>query len=121
MKKIPLTQNKFALVDDADYDWLNQFKWYARNEGQRYYACRSFRVDGHVHHIVMHRLILGLKEGDGKITDHIDGNGLNNSRSNLRICTSAENNFNQRPQAGKTSKYKGVHWDKIKGKMESKN
>lgn len=113
MLKIALTQNQFALVDDADFKWLNQFKWYALKSCDTHYACRKAYIDGKKRMIAMHRIILGLTFADGKHTDHIDGDGLNNSRSNLRVCTRQENGFNQRPQRRITSsRFKGVSWIK---------
>jgi len=106
MKTIPLTQGKFAIVDDDDFNWLNQWKWYAAKDGLSWYVCRG-RLS-----IKMHREILGLKKGDGKETDHKNGNGLDNRRCNLRICTRAENVRNMQKDNNCTSKYKGVHWQK---------
>lgn len=109
MKKIPLTQGKFAIVDDGDYDWLSQFKWCAHKHHKTYYA--------QSHGITMHRKIMGLEKGDGKQIDHVDRNGLNNQRSNLRIATQQENTFNRGP-VGKSSKYKGVCWHTTRNKWE---
>jgi len=106
MKTIPLNQEKMALVDDSDYDFLNQFKWYARATGSShiFYAVRNEAKTS----VLMHRLILGLRPGDKRQADHRDGNGLNNCRSNLRICTGAQNRRSQRSRMGCTSRYKGV-------------
>lgn len=112
MKRIPLTQNKFALVDDADFQKINQHKWSASKRINTYYALRY--IGGgrkRPRFCLMHRDILGLQKGDGKHTDHIDGNGLDNQRSNLRVCTQQQNAFNQRAQRG-SSRFKGVHWFK---------
>ena len=113
MKQIKLTQGKFAIVDDADYKWLSQWKWYAfKNYYHIWYAVRkSPRKNGKQTTIWMHRKILGLKRGDPCECDHHNGNGLDNRRSNLRIATRAQNNRNQRPRKGGTSIYKGVSWD----------
>ena len=114
-KQIPC---KFAIVDDADYEWLNQFKWSCvRSKSGTYYAVRnntSNNKEGQ--NILMHREILGLSHKDGKITDHIDRNGLNNQRSNLRTCTATQNQQNQRPRQakGESSKFKGVFWRKAR-------
>lgn len=106
MKEIPLTQNKTALVDDANYEWLNQFKWYAHKDHGSYYARCSINSSC----LLMHREIMGLSLKDGKQLDHIDNNGLNNQRSNLRICTTRQNQFNRKPVKGATSQFKGVTW-----------
>ena len=111
VKEIPLTQGKIALVDDADFDELNQFKWFASRNKKNWYALRSTKINGKSVQIRMHDVLLNPPEG--KLPDHKDGNGLNNQRDNLRICTFAENNHNTRTQCRvKTSKFKGVSWRK---------
>lgn len=106
MKKIPLTQGKFAIVDDFNYEWLNQWRWQAQKGNETYYA-RGY-IDGKM--IYMHRLILGAK--DGQFIDHKDHNGLDNSITNIRFCTVAENQHNKKSNKNSTSKYKGVSWNK---------
>lgn len=111
MKKIPLSQGKFALVDDADFEWLNQWNWYANKNHNTYYAVRSGKLNGKNTLILMHRQILGLT--DPKIYgEHWDGDGLNNQRSNLRPATNSENQKNKKSKTNGTSKYLGVSWDK---------
>lgn len=109
-KELELTQGKFALVDDEDYDWLNRWKWYAHIKSKKFYAVRSFGKRPNRAGMYMHRLILNTSKGD--VVDHIDGNGLNNQRNNLRLCTQAENVRNQSLKLVNTSGYKGVHWQK---------
>jgi hypothetical protein len=111
MKKIKLTQNQYTLVDDADFDTLNQFKWYADKQGKNFYAKRNSKtINGKQMIILMHRFI--MKTPKGMHTDHIDGNGLNNQRSNLRICTRSENLRNQGKQSDNSSGFKGVSFFK---------
>jgi len=105
-KLIPLTQGHFAIVDAADFERLNQYKWHVKKDRNKYYA--ESQKNGK--NIKMHRLITGAPEH--LFVDHRDHNGLNNRRWNLRLCTRAENMHNQRPQQGGTSKYKGVFWNK---------
>lgn len=114
MKQIKLTQGKFALVDDVDYEWLNQWKWCVCGGGTTLYAMRNVMKNKETEHIKMHRVILGLRRGDGKMVDHVDRNGLNNQRSNIRICTKAQNAHNSCRANGK-SKYKGVTREKRYG------
>lgn len=109
MKEIKLTQGKAALVDDADFQWLNQWKWYAQNTKSGFYAIRRVGHAGGI--ICMHRLILGLIKPKQK-ADHKDRDTLNNQRSNLRIATHAENMSNRRVFKNSSSKYLGVHWFK---------
>jgi len=112
MKTISLTQNKVALVDDADYNFLNCFKWYAKKMGHSYYAMRHSNIgNGKQKTEYMHRVILGFQPDDKRQTDHIDGNGLNNQRSNLRVCTVTQNQQYSRKQVTGKSRYKGVNWD----------
>lgn len=92
MKEIALTMGKFALVDDADFDWLNQWKWYAAKSSLTYYVHRRPTKYGKL--ILMHRLILGLTDPQ-LFPDHMDKNGLNNQRYNLRIATRSDNNSNR--------------------------
>lgn len=102
MKEIPLTgkygAGKVALVDDENFDWLNQFKWHVNNG---YVRTR----DGYSH-VKMHSLILKPKRGF--LPDHKDGNKLNNQKDNLRYCKSFQNCQNRTKREGVTSKYKGV-------------
>ena len=113
MKRIPLTQGKFALVDDADYDRLNKYKWCALKGRNTWYAVRNIiKPDGKRRTISMHREILGLKFGDKRQGDHMDHNGLNNSQDNLRICNNTQNQHNRNPQKYCSSKYKGVYRQK---------
>jgi len=99
-KKIPLTQGRFALVDDVDFKELNEFKWCAVSDGHNWYAKRTRG------NIYMHRVILGATKGQQ--VDHINGDGLDNRRKNLRSCTAQKNRFNCKPCFSK-SNYKGVH------------
>lgn len=103
MKKIPLTQGKFALVDDANLEWLNQWKWYAgKNRASGiFYAKRSAKRGK----ILMHRAILNAKPKQE--VDHRDGNSLNNCRDNLRFVTAGQNAMNRHRVVG-VSRYKGV-------------
>ena len=104
-KLIPLTQGRFAIVDADDYDQLSQYKWYAIKTPKTYYAARSSKRKN----IRMHRLITSAPKG--LFVDHIKHNGLDNRKTNLRLCTRRQNNRNRRP-CNKTSKYKGVCWNK---------
>lgn len=106
MKEIQLTQGYITLVDDEDYDWLNQWKWTVIKQGNSGYAYRGIRVDGKNKTVRMHRLIMDAPKGMD--IDHIDGNGLNNQRSNLRIVTRRQNNQNRHDK--RTSIYPGVEW-----------
>jgi len=117
MKKILLTQGLFALVDDADYDELSQYKWCAVKLRDLFYAVRNSPMkDGKSYLILMSRQILGLKYKDKRQADHQNHNTLDNSRYNLRICTSQQNQMNKKSYRNKTSQFKGVYWDRSRKK-----
>ena len=116
MKQIPLTQGKVALVDNEDYDWLNQYKWYAdyrKGIGSFYAVRQSLQKSGKRHQISMAREILGLKYKDLRQADHINHVTLDNRRSELRICTRSQNQMNRKLVLKISSKFKGVSWHKL--------
>jgi hypothetical protein len=89
-KQITLTKGQFAIVDDEDYDFINQWKWTAvKNKNGNWYALRQVRVDKHSVYVYMHRQIMNTPSD--LVVDHIDHNGLNNQKDNLRNCTQKEN------------------------------
>ena len=118
--EIPLTRGYFAVIDDEDSD-LAEFKWFTQKSKNNFYATRTPRIDGVKYNLRMHRLIFARKIGrellQYEIIDHIDGNGLNNRRSNLRLATNSQNAMNQRRQAGR--KYKGVSKEKTRNKWRA--
>jgi len=89
MRKIKLTQGKYALVDDEDFEYLNQWNWYAGENRSGFFAARGEFNGKNMNKILMHRVIMNCEKG--KVVDHIDHNTLNNQKSNLRNCTTAEN------------------------------
>lgn len=94
MKTIELSDGYLTIVDDEDYEYLNQFNWQHSN-----YACRGIRINKKLTVIQMHRVIMNAPKG--MVVDHINHNKLDNRRSNLRIVTTAENNH--------TANYTGNH------------
>lgn len=101
--EIPLTRGKVALVDDEDLPLVAGLKWSARRDGDNWYAAGT--IDGEI--VLMHRRILGLSRGDGVKTDHWNGDGLDNTRGNLRIASTAQNMANRRVWS--KSGFRGVH------------
>lgn len=98
MKKIKLSKDMVALVDDEDFERLNQFKWSASNHGSRgrdkWYAIRRIRVNGKQVGIRMHHEVLGIKPGElapGEVVDHRDDDGLHNWKTNLVRTTQLRN------------------------------
>jgi hypothetical protein len=110
MKTIPLSQGKVALVDDADYQYLSQWKWSAEQVRQsgKFYAIRHVWKDKK--NIRMHRLIMG--EPRSVQIDHINGDGLDNRRCNLRTASHADNQRNRGKQRNNQAGFKGVHINK---------
>lgn len=106
MKRIPVGDT-FALVDDADYEMLSKYRW-VLNKG---YAFTTSGVNGERR---MHRIIMGAQRGQE--VDHIDRNPLNNSRTNLRLCTHQENALNRSLFKNNKSGAVGVSWHKISSK-----
>lgn len=108
MKKLLLSGNaeRFVLIDDEDFEPLSKWKWYFNGR----YAMREGNLAGQSKTIYMHRFIMNTPKG--MYTDHIDMNPLNNQKSNLRICTNSQNNFNKIKQKNNTSGYKGIDWVK---------
>lgn len=118
MKKIELTKGFVALVDDEDFEYLSQWKWFAHKYGKSYRVVRSGqkRKGESKTTYYMHREILCVK--DSKIVvDHINGNALDNRRENLRLCTQSQNSKNQKMPCNNTSGFKGVVWDKANKKF----
>ncbi len=115
-KLMPLSQNKFAIVDAEDYNRLNKYKWCLSKTTHTNYALtrvKAKRVKGKRAKrkaMLMHRFILNAPRH--LVVDHINHNGLDNRKKNLRLCTRAENNRNRRSFCKGTSRYKGVSWDK---------
>jgi len=105
VKEIILTQGKVALVDDADYEWLSQWKWCALCQCGKWYARRRVSRNRFT---TINREILGTPKG--MKSDHKDSNSLNNQRYNLRIATDAQNAYNRIKRLNTTSGFKGVTW-----------
>jgi phosphotransferase system IIB component len=106
MKTIPLTQGYSAIVDDDDYPFLAGYKWHVSFSGgfKVKYAVRTNKKQI----VRMHRQLLNVTDPTVQV-DHVDRDGLNNCRTNLRIATAAQNAINRGPDAENKSGYKGVH------------
>ena len=124
MKKIKLTQGQFALVDDQDFDWLNQWSWQARfsRDTNSFYVLRGEYIERKngkriQQTILMHRAILEMPTGE--FVDHINHDTLDNRHENLRLVTATQNNQNKRMQKNNTSGYKGVSWNKERRKWSA--
>jgi len=97
-KTISLSQGKVARVDEEQFEWLNAWKWCAHKGRNTWYAVRRDYSGDKPKMVSMHRLLLGPPPG--METDHRNGDGLDNRRSNLRACTRRQNQMNKRKQTG---------------------
>jgi len=116
MKTIPLSQGKVTIVDDGDFEELSKYKWCASYEHDNWYATRHVRrSNGSRVNYRMHRQIMGVS--DPKVfIDHINGDGLNNQRSNLRVATCSQNGRNRGKTKDNASGWKGVSRDRNRWK-----
>lgn len=106
-REIPLTRGQAAIVDAEDFEWLMQWKWQAGKHRVGWRAVRTAKLPMR-QSFLMHRQIMNCQ--DGMVVDHINGNTLDNRRSNLRICNHQENRFNSRQhRPNKHAQFKGVH------------
>jgi len=102
--KIPLTQGRFALIDDGDFEKVSRYKWYFDKIG--YAGANLPMIKGKRGTIRMHRLLMDFPKRSE--IDHVNGNGLDNRKSNLRLCTHAQNIHNSKKRKDNTSGYFGV-------------
>lgn len=117
MKYISLSQGKFAIVDDEDYEEINKYRWHANlNIDKKSFYARRASYTPKYEAIRMHRLLLGLAKGDRRQGDHINGYTLDNRKENLRIATQAQNNCNTCKRSNNKSGFKGVSAYRLTGK-----
>lgn len=103
MIKVPLTQNKVTLIDDEDFELASQYKWNTNKGRNTFYAATGLQL----HRLVMENA-LGRKLDSEELVDHKNGDGLDNRRENLRLCSRTQNIRNRIGRLG-SSKYKGVY------------
>ena len=119
-RRIPLTKGKYAIVDPEDFERLNKHKWHAVRQNNTFYAIRCVGTRKKKIRIRMHREI--IHPPDHLVVDHINHNGLDNRKANIRPATRAQNNFNRLiiKRKNSSSKYKGVSWKKGKKKWHAR-
>lgn len=106
--QIPLTQGKFAIIDEADAEAVLAHKWYAVRRRNGWYAAFAVGPKHSRRQVLMHRLLLG--DRDGSHIDHVNGDGLDNRRENLRHVSVAQNQWNRSRPRNNSSGFKGVSW-----------
>jgi hypothetical protein len=107
-RRLSLSQGLYTLVDAEEYDFLSQFPCHTHfSESNKPYACAA---TAEYKRVRLHKIILNLKYR--QTADHINGDTLDNRRSNLRICTSKQNRWNRKKNRNNTSGYRGVYWHK---------
>jgi hypothetical protein len=121
MKLIPLTQGKFAQIDDNDLRYLIQYDWYVTLNSGIWYAMRSKSINGKRYSILMHREIFLINNIKALYDiDHKDNDGLNNQKSNLRSATHSQNCLNRGLNKNNTSGYKGVDFHRATMKFRAR-
>lgn len=116
--EIKLPSGHIALIDDCDADLAGR-SWYCNTSGKNFYAAHRYaHKTTYLHRAILSRL-LGRELVKGEVVDHIDGDGLNNTRSNLRLATQSQNMGNQGRSIANTSGFKGVSWHKGRGKWQA--
>lgn len=110
-KLIPLTRGKFAVVDDSDFEEINQWKWcFVPSREGTGYAFRSKGKGGTWESFLMHRVI--MKPPKSMMIDHINHDGIDNRRENLRIVTNSQNQSNVGLISTNTTGFRGVRFHK---------
>ncbi len=113
MPNVPLTNGGFAIVDPDDLDRVSARRWYWK-EGPYVVTTLQRRVS-----TSLHRFVLGMERGDSRHVDHVNGNGLDNRKCNLRVCSPSQNQHNKRKQKNNKSGIKGLSWHKKTGKWRA--
>jgi hypothetical protein len=110
-RRIPLTRGKYAIVDPDDYHSLAAHKWQLHQNRTVSYAVRTVRRPGQPNKLMpMHRQVMNAPPG--MLVDHINHDGLDNRKANLRLATPSQNSRNQRKCKPTASRYKGLSWDR---------
>lgn len=107
-REIQLTQGKVAVIDEADFKRVSAFKWSADRMGKTWYAVRTVKRLGKKSRIYLHRFVMNATRG--LVVDHVNRNGLDNRKRNLRLCTKKQNFWNQGAHKDGRSGVRGVSW-----------
>jgi hypothetical protein len=115
---VPLTKGYEAVIDAEDAVILQFFSWSAKPKPSKVYAVTGLKSRSGYTTVLMHRMI--MRYPLGLQVDHIDGDGLNNRKSNLRVATHAQNMWNRGPQHNNTSGFRGVSWHEKSAKWQAR-
>lgn len=116
MKEIPLDKGHILFIDNEDYEEVSKLIWKVAKRLHTFYAISDIRKKGHARKVILlHRLI--MKAPKGTLIDHINGNGLDNRKSNLRYANKSKNAMNMSKHTPHSSPYKGVSYDKDRKKF----
>jgi hypothetical protein len=116
-RRIPLGEGEWTILDAEDYYRLNNFKWFLTGRLHKFYAARTIKIDGRTKITRMHRDI--MNPPDNLVVDHINSDGLDNRRQNLRLATKSQNGCNSRKRKNTSSIYIGVHLRKKQNLWET--
>lgn len=124
MAKIPVRgkygKGRFVIVDDDDYELIKNYTLSADKVGKdKVYVSLFIENERGSRRKKVRLHVFLMNPPKGYHVDHINGDTFDNRRSNLRVCTNDQNARNQKPQKNRTSKYKGVSWNKRVGKWEA--
>lgn len=119
MREILLKNPHILIIDEEEYTSVMKNRWRVFFNGFTFYAVRTVSLHGHRTTLYMHRELMGLVAKDGKYVDHINRNGLDNRKSNLRIVSPLINTLNRKLQKNNVSGYRGVSWDNRTGKWRA--
>lgn len=111
--KITTASGHEIMIDDEDWDIVKEYSWRIATPSNCTYAVATPLIGNKNRNVLMHRLILSAAD---RMIDHIDGNGLNNHRDNLRFCSHSQNAQNSRKHYVASSRFKGVSWERDRGK-----
>lgn len=120
--EIETNNGKVFIIDKEDYEKIKNYTWYAchKRKNSSPYIIADYMIDGKKYKLYLHRFLMGCVKGDGKIIDHINGDTLNNSKSNLRVASRAENQRNCKTQHNCQSGRKGVRKHKLCNKWQAR-
>lgn len=118
-KEIELTNGMKVIVDDEDYDYLSNYNWRCIKNGKTYYAIFGRRINGKYSNVWMHRMIMDAKDRKDEV-NHINHNGLDNRRENLRTTTHNKVIVQSRVSNNKPTKHKGISYYKPTNKWRAR-